>query len=40
MIGDIAYTFHFPPSELWEMEPPELLYWHSQAARINRPEDA
>ena len=40
MIGDVAATFHFPPSEIWAMEVDELLYWHAQALRINRPADA
>lgn len=39
MIGDIAYTFHFPPAELWAMDVEELLFWHAQAARINRPSN-
>ena len=40
MIGDVAATFHFPPSEIWAMEGAELLFWHTQAARINRPAGA
>jgi hypothetical protein len=35
VIGDIAATFHFPPSEIWDMNAEELLFWHDQAARIN-----
>lgn len=34
-MADIAYVFHFPPSELWNMEIEELMEWHRQAARIN-----
>jgi hypothetical protein len=34
-MGDVAFTFHFPPSELWEMPIDELMEWHKQATRIN-----
>lgn len=34
-MGDIAYMFHFPPSELWAMDTDELLMWHGQAVRIH-----
>jgi hypothetical protein len=34
-MGDIAYSFHFQPSELWAMDIDELLMWHSEAVRIN-----
>jgi len=34
-MGDVAYAFHFPASELWGMEFAELLMWHQQARRIN-----
>ena len=34
-MGDIAYTFHFQPSELWGMEADELMMWHEQAVRIS-----
>ncbi|MDR3221750.1 MAG: GpE family phage tail protein [Candidatus Accumulibacter sp.] len=37
MIGDLAAAFHFPPAELWGMDAKELLFWHRQAARVNRP---
>lgn len=33
-MADVAYTFHFPPSELMAMPVSELLLWHSQIARI------
>jgi hypothetical protein len=36
VIGDIAATFHFPPSELWAMSADDLLFWHGQAVRVNR----
>jgi hypothetical protein len=35
VIGDIAATFHFPPTEIWNMDADELLFWHAQAARIS-----
>jgi len=34
-MGDIAYSFHFQPSELWGMGVDELLMWHGEAVRIN-----
>jgi hypothetical protein len=34
MFGDLAYVFHFPPSELLEMEFDDLMMWHSQAKRL------
>jgi hypothetical protein len=36
VIGDIATTFHFPPSEIWGMSTDDLLFWHEQAACVNR----
>lgn len=33
MVGDVAYAFHFPPSELWGMDVEELIFWHEQAER-------
>lgn len=35
-MADVAYTFHFPPSELLAMEVDELVLWHGQIERINR----
>lgn len=32
----VAYTFHFPPSELWVMDIDELMDWHAQAKAINK----
>ncbi|HBD18684.1 MAG TPA: GpE family phage tail protein [Arenimonas sp.] len=34
-MADLAYVFHFQPSELWGMELEELLMWHEQALRIH-----
>ena len=34
-MGNVAYAFHFPPSELWEMTVEELLFWDERAHRIN-----
>lgn len=34
-MADVAYTFHFPASELWEMDAEELMDWHGQATRIH-----
>ncbi|NKB37855.1 MAG: GpE family phage tail protein [Gammaproteobacteria bacterium] len=31
----MAATFHFPPSELWEMGIDELYFWHEQVKRFN-----
>lgn len=36
VMGDVAYAFHFPASELWEMDLEELLFWHKQAVRISK----
>ena len=33
-MAEVAAAFHWPPSELYEMELAELLEWHQQAARI------
>lgn len=33
-MADVAYTFHFPPSELMALPVSELLQWHSQIGRI------
>lgn len=32
-MGDVAYAFKFPPSEMAEFDARELLFWHRQAAR-------
>lgn len=39
MIGNIAYAFHFPASEIWEMELDELLFWQKQVERIFKSEE-
>lgn len=33
-MADVAFTFHFPASELWEMGVDELMDWHGQVTRI------
>ena len=33
-IAVIAFVFHFPPSELWEFGPSEIVFWIEQANRI------
>lgn len=32
----IAYVFHFPPSELWEMDVQELRWWQERAKRLRK----
>ncbi len=39
-MGDLAYVFHFQPSELWAMEADEMSMWHAQALRIGREREA
>ncbi len=34
-MGELAFVFHFQPSELWNMDAEELLMWHQQAERIH-----
>lgn len=36
LVGNIAFVFHFPPSELWAMTSDDLVFWNEQAARINK----
>ena len=31
MMGDIAFVFHFPPSQLKELDTQELIFWHKEA---------
>lgn len=31
----MAYTFHFPPSEMWEMDTGEMDFWAGQAQAIH-----
>lgn len=33
-MGAIAYVFHFPSSDIWEMDYEELLFWKSRAENI------
>ncbi|MFP3943817.1 MAG: GpE family phage tail protein [Alphaproteobacteria bacterium] len=33
---EVAWTFHFPPSELERMTVSQLRKWHRGAARINK----
>lgn len=35
-MADVAYAFHFPPSELDAMDTDELVQWHRQIERIAR----
>lgn len=37
-MADVAYVFHFPPSELWGLEIDELMEWHRQAMRYHGKE--
>lgn len=34
-MADVAFTFHFQPSELDRLEWDELMEWHAQARRID-----
>jgi hypothetical protein len=34
-MADLAYFFHWPPSELWEMDLDEMLMWAEQACKIS-----
>jgi len=40
VIAAVAYAYHFPPAELWEMDFAELLFWNTQGnaimERVNR----
>ncbi|RQO63118.1 GpE family phage tail protein [Paucibacter sp. KBW04] len=35
-MADLAYAFHWQPSELAMLQVDELMEWHEQAVRINR----
>lgn len=39
-MADLAYVFHFQPSELWAMEAEEMSMWHAQAIRIGNEREA
>ncbi len=34
-MADLAHEYHFQPSELWQMDVDELLFWHEELVRIN-----
>jgi hypothetical protein len=34
-MADLAYIFHFQPSELDRLTWPQIMEWHRQARRIN-----
>jgi hypothetical protein len=34
-MAELAYFYHFQPSELWDMDTDELLIWYEQAVRIH-----
>lgn len=34
-MAELAYFYHFQPSELWEMDVDDLIIWFDQAVRIN-----
>jgi len=36
VIGEIAWFFHFPPSELRALTVNRMLFWHAQARRIHK----
>ncbi len=36
MRAEVAFVFHFPPSELAAMTLAQLTHWHGQAVRIRR----
>ncbi|NYZ64443.1 GpE family phage tail protein [Endozoicomonas sp. SM1973] len=31
VLADLAVVFHWPPSELWELELSDLMIWHEKA---------
>lgn len=35
LLADLAFVFHFQPSEMDEMPISELLQWHDQAKRFS-----
>lgn len=35
-MADLAYSFHWQPSELMVMDDRDLVEWHGQIGRINR----
>lgn len=37
-MADLAIAFHWPPSELWELDVDELFDWRERAARRMAPQ--
>ena len=35
-MADVAWAFHFPPSELRAMTLPQLMFWHRELRRIQK----
>lgn len=35
-MGDLAAGFHFQPTELWDMDVDELVFWHDELRRIHK----
>lgn len=35
-MAEVAFTFHWAPDVLWEMEVDELVAWHEQACRLQQ----
>ena len=35
-MADVAWSFHFQPSELAKMTVKQLLWWHGEAARLRK----
>lgn len=40
LIADLAYVFHFQPSELWAMTLDDMEFWWGQAERLDREREA
>lgn len=36
MTEDVAWVYHWPPSELYAMTPSQIHRWHAAAGRIQR----
>lgn len=35
-MAEVAFTFHWAPEVLWNMEVDELMEWHREAVRLNK----
>lgn len=35
VLAEVAFAYHFPRSELWEMEVEELMMWHAEWLKIS-----